>query len=103
MAEEAERRYETLRTEFNSVLTKYNKMIDKLSDMAHQNDALTAEVSGLRAFLGDVQEEEARESAKKGGSRGLLGSGGKDKSVKKDRTISNDHARTNAQKIKSVG
>lgn len=103
LAEEAERKYEALRLEFNSVLTKYNKMIDRLSDMAYQNEALNAEVSGLRAFIADAQDDHARESAKKGAGRGgLFGSGGKERSVKKERGASNDHAKTNAQKIKSV-
>ena len=104
LAEEAEKKYDTLRVEFNSVLTKYNKMIDRLSDMAYQNEALSVEVTGLRAFISEAQDghDEARESAKKVGGRGLLGSVGKEKSVKKDRNFSNDHSKTNAQKIKNV-
>lgn len=104
LAEESEKKYEGLRAEFNAVLSKYNKMIDRLSDMTYENEALNAEVSGLKAFIAEGGEEEGRDSSKKH-YRGKFGSGAKDKSLKKDRTASNDFAKVscNAQKIKSVG
>lgn len=102
LAEEAERKYDVLLGEFNSVLAKYNKMIDRLSDMAYENEALNHEVTNLKAFISDGGEDEGRDSAKKL-SRGKFGSNGKEKSIKKDRTASNDQVKINAQKIRSVG
>lgn len=102
LAEEAERKYDALRTEFNAVLSKYNKMIDRLSEMAYENEALNTEVVNLKAFIADAGDEEGRDSTKKH-SRGKFGSNGKEKSVKKDRTASNEQAKGNAQKIRSVG
>lgn len=100
IAEESEKKYEFLKNELNCVSGKYNKMLDRLSNMAYENEHLSGEVSTLKSFLADADLNE-RNFAKKG--LGLkIQSGFKDKSVKKDRTASHETNKVNPTKVKSV-
>ena len=100
IAEESERKFETLKTEFSALSTKYNKMIDKLSSMAYENESLCAEVNNLRSFLAEAECPE-RENDKKG-QLIRLGSSGKDRSVKKNNTLNKPQSKDPTCKVRSV-
>ena len=100
IAEESEKKYELLKNELNSVSGKYNKMLDRLSNLAYENEHLSVEISNLKGFLAEADSNE-RNFAKKG--LGLkIQTGTKDKSIKKDRTASHETNKVNITKVKSV-
>jgi len=100
IAEESEKRYESLKNELNAVSGKYNKMLDRLSNMAYEKDHLTDELSTLKSFLAEVDLKEGA-FAKKGVCLKLQ-SGLKDKSLKKNRTASHETNKVYTNKVKSV-
>lgn len=101
LAEESERKYDLLKTEFNAISNKYNKMIDKLSEMAYENDGLYQEISNLKSICRDLEVEE-RDSNSKGAKLKPNSSINKEKSGKKGRTNSNDGTKINANKLRNV-
>lgn len=100
IAEESERKQESLKTEFNALSVKYNKMIDKLSSMAYENESLCAEVNNLRSFLAD--HDRAEKDSDKKGQHARLGSGVKERSVNKQPAPAKPASKGHTSKVRSV-
>ena len=100
MADDSERRLETLKVEFNSLVHKYNEMMLKLSDLSYINDTLTDENRMFRNILKENQiefEESNKRSAK---NRPL--SGTRDKHFKNNRTTSTEFLKMQVAKLKKT-
>ena len=55
LAEEADKKYDALKSEYTTISLKYNEMMIKLSDFAYTNDNLLEENALLKRYLAENQ------------------------------------------------
>jgi hypothetical protein len=102
LAEEADKKFETLKSEYATVSLKYNEMMIKLSDFAYTNDNLLEENSTLKKCLADNQIE-FKDLNKRSG-KAKTHSNTKEKNGKNNsRNTSTEFLQKHISKLKKVG
>ena len=100
LAEEADKKYENLKSEYSNISVKYNEMMIKLSDFAYVNDSLLEENSSLKRFLIDNDIE--IKDLNKRSSKNKTNSGMKEKNGKNSRTTSTEFIKMHINKLQKV-
>ena len=100
MADEAERRLESLKADYNDLGNKYNEMMVKLSDVSYLNDSLADENRQLKQLLKENQLE--FQDANKRLSKAQPLSVTREKNFKNNRTTSTEFLKMQVAKLKKT-
>jgi hypothetical protein len=97
LAEDADRRFEALKSEYGNISLKYNEMMIRLSDLTYANDITVSENSALRRQLIEYQSENTENNRKSGKTK--TGSITKEKNVLNPRNLSNEFIKMHSNNI----